>query len=632
MKMCAILILAGYVLVSLKLFEMISIIFLFILIALRKYFSIRKISNFYEFTDAIKILMFDILDGVSHPIRIIKHNFKVKRKELKTYFNDHPTKLVSSANFILLFLVIIYSAWMRFQDALLHAAPGLSDSYTTLAWMKHIDSRILFYEPGGGVYPRGFHIILDVINKFAVMDWLYTLRYTGPFVAVLTILGIYFAVSRLTKRTLPGVIAAMIYGLLGTYLPINLDLTRQASTNSQEFGFIFILPVLYFFYEYIKSSDKGYFYAASAGLLVTSLVHQLAFAYTSVGVAILVFVAFITNIKAYWKSIYKIILSGIVCAVATFIPFAIGFITNFKAHAASLNFLTEKAINKIPFPTLEILTLRDRILLSILALTFLYFVIARIFGKPAKELMMEKFIFLLGVFSFCYFFFGGALTQNVMISSRSQDFWSLVLPCCVAVGWNVITKFIPVLSKKPLFEIILCFGLLAYILIVIKPLPFSPYKMHRDANVEQYLSISSQFRPKTWWIVSSQYEDYSIVSTSGYLVFASKFITDYSPYGTPLTLTSTNRVAGGLPLDVFIFYDKNIFKVKENNYAVYALQKPEYERREKEKIEISKWVLEYKKTHTNISVFYSDKNLEIYHITIPKDKKAIFDSIWKGGQ
>ena len=47
---------------------------------------------------------------------------------------------------------------------------------------------------------------------------------------------------------------------------------------------------------------------------------------------------------------------------------------------------------------------------------------------------------------------------------------------------------------------------------------------------------------------------------------------------------------------------------------------------------LERWVAKYRETHDNLSVYYQDDFIEIYHIHQPKSKEEFFQQIWGQGQ
>jgi len=615
-KMVLLIIILGYLLVLLKLYEMLSLLVIFISLSIWNYVIRKKATSFEEVVDKFFMSLYDIADGVIDPIKSYKDRIVQSAAGLKMLMRDLRRMLPELISVLFILSIMLYSAYLRFYDAFKHAAPAMSDAYVTLAWMKYIDSRILFYD---GIYPQGFHIYLATLGKFSAIDPLYILRYTGPFNGVLITFGLYFVLSHITGSRLAGAAAASVYGIFGLYLAT--DWERQAATNSQEFGFVFVMPVIYFYYRYMKDSKEEHFYTAAAGTAVVGLVHQMAFAFTGAGMGCVIVAGAMSGLKANLKKMCKIAAAGIICVVVSVIPFGIGKLMGKESNSSATEFLFQDA--KISMPKFSDMTTADKLAIACIALILLYMLFNI---KNFKEMLAEKFIIMLGIGAFSLYFWGGYVTQRTVVEARAGEFWGLTAPCCIGMVWYIIERIIPTLSGK-IAGTILVASLVLSVVFQLKPTPIIPYKMHHDTNVEQYLAISSMYRPKTWWIVSSQNEDYAIVLGKGFLVSASEFMDSYDPGKKALTKRSESEPDSSVPQDVFIFYEKDIFKVNEDN-SIYEIVAPDYERREKEKIEMKEWISEYQKTNSDMNLFYENEKLAVYHIRIPKDNEENFEKIW----
>lgn len=619
-NMTLLLIVAGYILVLTKLFEVLAIAALLIILAFRRYLTEHSIGKWSDFLHLLNVRMYEITDGIIHPNDKIKTWLRKKLESIRRYVLNRTKKVTLLLEDIALFTVIAYSAYLRFYDATINAAPALSDAYTTLSWMKHIDARELFFTGGGEVYPRGFHIVLATLNKFSAIDPLYVLRYSGPLAAVLIVLGIYYSVSRLTESRISGILASAVYGVLGQWLPMAWE--RHASTNSQEFAFIFVIPVLYLFYKYFQNPIKDNLKPALMGLIVVGLIHQYALALTGLGMGMLIAAALFTNAKRHFKTAAITCASGILAVIISIIPIGLGYLMGFKPLETSMDYLVSTA--EISFPQLLQIETRDRLVLAAAA-ALIILILIRI--KQFKKLLPEMFIVLLGAGAFSFYFFGGAVTQSVVVSSRSGELWALAIPVCIGGGWHAVEQMFHLEIIKKAMGLIVCFVFLCYIILYIKPLPIIPYKMHHNVNIEQYFRISSTFRPKSWWLVSPQYEDYAIVLGSGFLVYADEFINMFNPKTDKLTRKGSDKPDQGLPEDIFIYFEKDIFKVSEDN-GIYGILKPDYERREKLKEDLRGWLEKYQASHDNISVYFEDDNLKVFRIHIPMSREEEVSRIW----
>lgn len=77
--------------------------------------------------------------------------------------------------------------------------------------------------------------------------------------------------------------------------------------------------------------------------------------------------------------------------------------------------------------------------------------------------------------------------------------------------------------------------------------------------------------------------------------------------------------------DIFIYQEKRLFRTGFEN-----LQEV-YQRREREMVALEDWLRRYRATHRNISLFYEDEDLRIWHIHQPASKEEEFRNIWEGG-
>ena len=581
----------------------------FIILSIQRYIAEHSL-NMEKLIFAIQIRIYDYADGLFDLPRTILWRLKKKRSLMRTAFRGKFNSLFL-ANAGLFATIFIYAAYLRFYDAFAHAAPAMSDAYVTLAWMKYINGRILFHD---GIYPQGFHIILATLQKFAAIDALYVLKYTGPLNGLLISTGIYYFVSRLSGRVQPGIAGFLIYGVLGMFT--SQEWARQASTNSQEFAFVFILPAFYLLYQYMKTAKISALWAGTTAVCAAGLVHSLAFVYTGLGMGLLVLASLVTDPRGYWKRACKVCLAGAASVIVSIIPVGIGLLMGKPFHGSSADYLVQKSYY-LTVPDLGIL---DYCALFSMLFVLLYFTFCK---KQAGEKLAELFVLLLGLGTFAIYYWGGILTHSVMVSSRAGALWALTVPVCVGMGWSVFSKLIPE-RKRSIAEVVLTGSLLCFIIFSLKPAPVIPYKMEHDSSVEQYLRISRTFRPTEWMIVSQE-EGYALVYGKGYHLMMQDFLAWYNPEEKKLTRWVNGTPEVLVTPDIFIYEEKRIFRAD-----LETLNKI-YERREREKAELAAWLRRYRACHDNISIFYEDDDLRIWHIHQPPTREETFRKIWEGG-
>lgn len=211
-KMTCLVIGVVYVLVIIKLYELISFIAVLVAIAVYKhYFKGSDTSSFRENTARAVLWVYDFLDRKKHLSPLMVQLVKKLAVTLKDIIFHRVNGFVPAANTLGMGVVLAYSLYLRYYDAVINAAPAMSDAYVTMAWAKYAEQNILFHD---GIYPYGFYNYLSLLHKFAFDNALYVLKYTGPLDGMLTAVGLYFIVTRFTGRIVPGIVAAFIYGVM----------------------------------------------------------------------------------------------------------------------------------------------------------------------------------------------------------------------------------------------------------------------------------------------------------------------------------------------------------------------------------------------------------------------------------
>lgn len=615
-KMVCLLIILSYLLVIVQLYEVLSLVFCLLVITLRsKLIGGRTNLAVRALSENALIWLYDVLDRERHPLAELKSRAWKRYMVIKAYLASRFSTPLALGNTLLLLSVLGYSAYLRFYDSVRHAAPAMSDAYVTLAWMKYIDEKILFHD---GIYPQGFHIYLSVLHKFATNDPLYVLKYAGPLNGVLIILGIYFFVSRLSGRVLPGIIAAFIYGVLGGMLPMGWE--RQASTNSQEFALVFLLPAWYFTLAYFKTRKKDDLWTAAAAYAVIGLVHPLVLAFLCVGVAILVIAQLLVKPREAWQSLLQLLIAGGVAAVVTVLPLAYGFLLGKEVHSSSLDFVTMSL--QLTSPEISLL---DKAALGGLLVFLLAAVLLKAFGKPEQELGSTLFVCLLGGLSFAGYMFLGPLTQNAVLSTRTGLLWSLAAVVVVGLGWWGLFRVWQQRASLRLLELGLGVGLLLGAVWYYQPAPPEPYKMQYDTTIEQYLQIRADHTPTDWLIVSTE-EGYALSIGRGWHMHLGDFLEAYDPGNKRLSALVDGTVQTLTVSDIFLFSEKNPYPVDIDT------MEPVIERHEQEYARLEQWVEEYDQVHNNLDVYYEDQNIIIYQIHQTQTQADRFREIWGGGE
>ncbi|HZG78490.1 MAG TPA: hypothetical protein VEZ72_21730, partial [Paenibacillus sp.] len=522
----------------------------------------------------------------------------------------------------LLLVVFGIAAYIRMHDAVTTAPPALSDGNVTLEWMKYIDDRVLF---ASGVYPQGFHITLDTIHKFASIDWLYVLKYMGPFNMLLVMLGMYLYVSRLSGSKASGVVAAAVFGLLGGQFGGPFD--RQAATNSQEFGFVFVFPTLYFLHRFLKERRRDDLFVAGAGMAVTGMVHSLAYAYLGMGVALTLGWFLLAEGRRVWRSLVEVCAAGAASVAASLAPIGIGlYILGRDFHSSSVDYLTSEDNGEAPTAAAGMIAaLRPVDVAAIVGLAVLA-VALLLTARRFRQMSAYWVTFLLGAASFVLYQWGGVLTNSLVVATRAGELWALAVP--VAIGMASHAAVSPAARGKLRQAVPLVFATagVAAMLAWHPPQPIETYKMTWNSNVEQYLRISSEFRPRTWLIVSKD-DDYAVIFGSGFHLRSRELIEKYDPKKEHLTLFGETKPDKNVPNDIFLYVEKQVFRVEETN-SIYPLKEPDYARYEQEAAQIEEWVQVHMEAGHPVEVYYEDEILKVYRLHREETRQEIMERIW----
>jgi hypothetical protein len=592
-RMTLLVVLLGYFLVLTKLYEFLSVTLLFIFFILRKYYLKKSKTNRLKTFKEIQLWVFDFLEGMVNLPNLLKERIKKKTHEFQT----KPTDKKAAAFTIVLFSLSAtgYALYLRIFDSFVNAAPAMSDAYVTLAWMKYINNRILFYD---GIYPQGYYIYQAVLQKFSSIDPLYVLKFTGPISAVLIAGGLYFSVSHFLKCKYSGLVAALSYGLFGMFFTGSWE--RQAATNSQEFAFLFIMPCLFYFYRYAKERNRTDLWIAFSGLTVIGLVHSLAFVYAVMGMIVLAISFLLNDFRSLKASSRDVFLSGVASLTVSLVPIAIGLVLGKSFHSASADFFVATESQA----TVPHLMISDYLSLAGMTIGLIGF----LFIRKSKQATALLFLSLFGIASFALYYWGGAVTGSLVIAARARELFSIISPVMVGLVFYLIFQWIQKVDQK---ERIRMFSVIALTLMMVgwtKPDPIIPYKMERNSNVIQYMRISREYRPTEWMIVSQE-EGYAMAYGKGWHLMVGDFMSEYTSsdeiYVGSQTLGERTRIP-----HVFVFLEKELYETYETMKELEEIR----QRREQEILELEMWISSYKMLNDNITLYYQDEHLMIYHI------------------
>lgn len=609
MRMNLLVICLGYVLVISKLYEAIGISICVIVFVL-----VRKSRHVNPAEDPATVMMarfYDLLE-FRHVLTSALGRLRLWSREVMTHtrpggFRISITRLIP---FLLATIVILIASYVRGIDSLLDPAPALSDGYVTLAWMKYVNERILFHD---GIYPQGMYFAMATLGKFAFINLLYILRYMGPMNTILIVWGLYYVISALSGSRMGGTMAAAVYGVFGVWL-LQGDWTRQAATNSQEFGLLFVVPTMYYLYRYLHQGQRSDYWTAVSGLCVTGLSHPLAYALAVIAFASVMTASVILHLQDHWKRLIRSVYGGFLSGAVALAPIGAGLALGHKLNSSSQSFATSTVQTGVPFPTLH---WADWLALLAVIILLTGTVIELTRGRKRAEWLLSA-VFGLGVFAL--YFAGGPLTHSQVLVSRALDLWAVALPFTIGMAWAAAFYLLPSLPLRRWIEIALAVGIIGTGMALSPPHPISTYKMQWSQDVQQYLSIDDTYRYTGYMIVAPE-EEYALVLGTGYRMSIADFVTMFNPAMPPLTRYGDHSPYRKIAADVFVYFPKHIYQLPATN-SVYPLEAPIYRKRLGDRQALSQWLTTYRTHHRSLDIYFEDPNLIVYHFHIQPPKST----------
>ena len=603
-----------YALAATRLYEVISLTVLYLAVGVWRFRAVRTREDFRSLFLRMGSYVFRLVEGSANlpsPISILN---SMRRKAGS--MTREKTVLMDA---IALLGVVGFAAYLRYWDPLTNAAPAMSDSYVTLAWMKYVGRRQLFHD---GLYPQGFHIILSVLQKFSAVEGLLVLKYVGPMASTLTTLSCYYLVSRVTDSPLAGVVSAFVYGCLPSLMPYEFE--RQAATNSQEFAMAFLLPAVWYTVRYLAGDSEYDLAVAFSAVSVIGLTHPMVAFFVAVGVACAVSGTLLARCVKV-KTLLRLAGAGFVSVVVSALPLAAGTLFGIPFHGSSAEFMTAGGTGWCP-PIRP----ADRILLCACAVAALLGTLRAGTNTDRAGLFTVPVLAGLSLIVYQAPRFG---ITSLALSARAPEFYALTLSLCAGLAASLITPRGPApcfgssLTNRPRSPIIewgvrICVVCLMVVGLYRHPQhPAKPYKMQTNQSAEQYLRILMTETP-TDWLVVSDIEGYSLVLGKGWHLMTGDFVSGVDPRCDELRFAGDGRLVTLDVRRIYIFHERIPYR------PPIEAALPQYLRKVEDQKLLGEWIARYESYHGPLQVYYRDEELTIYVIDRGFDQMDEFRRVW----
>ncbi|SHK84673.1 hypothetical protein SAMN05443507_12428 [Alicyclobacillus tolerans] len=592
--MNCLLMIMGYVLVVFKIFAGISVLACLFGILV---FRLRRAPHRTRLAALGGAFFYSSLESQSwwvHLRQKLRKRWAIIYRDLRRWHFSHRT-----IELFAFWVVFVLSVYIRSYDALVHAAPSMSDGYTTLTWAKYIDMNQLFHD---GIYPQGFYIYIALIGKLALVNLLYILKYSGAFNNSLVVWSIYYTLKNLTGKANGALVGMALYGVFG-YLILQDDWSRVGASLSQEFSFVFALPVLVFAYKYLKSGRPEEGYTVFFGLSAAGLTHPFGYALALLCAGSPLLAEWLVqhlrwNRKMTW-------MTGAILAslFVTLWPLAVGRLLGHAVNAASVTFI--HAHQAIPFPQLTWLDILGA------ACSLFLCVIGVLHVLRGDSLTLS--IALAGLLMFTLYEWLAPLSQSVALSSRAIDMWAIIEALVIGYTVYLLLSFFPVRAWWQWTQAVGIYALFQGAVAFCGVNPIIPYKLLSNHNVEQYLQIVKQQTNGSYLLVApDQY--YSLVLDTGYLMHVNAFVHEFNPKARiPLTAYGAGKPSLAIPHDVYIIYPKHLYEIN-SSLSIYPIEKKIYQQDELAYRNLAHWLRQYQSAGHSLQIEYDGPNTTVYLI------------------
>lgn len=573
------------------------------------------------------VLTLDILDSVVD-LKVATREFVQKKwAEWKERAGDRQAVV-----HVLLFgTILIYAAALRYANVFRSPVFVFSDPYSHLLWMKQLESGNL-YPSGtdGQYYPRGFHSFLAILHGLTGLDGSLSVLLTGPLVGTLLVVAVYYLGKRLTQSTEAALIGMFLFGtfiepitlLHSYYLDEGVLETknaidalyprwfmRQTTPLPDEFGLLFLLPVLFSAYVYLTERRRRVFVLFCLGSITIFMTHPLISATLAVGLGALVITSFLLRILA-WNSLKALTIAGFVTAVVGNLQliyaflFDQGVVERVAQGYSGASWLG--GFGALPY-TFEIMT--SAALGSLFLLGGVFFA-----GGRERKLLWGFF----GLYVLLLVFLGRSVNFGVryLIGPDRLGHYRILLLCGALAGVYSLVTFFPLLAewyraRRWLYQTVTALSLMVLGVFGFPSEIPSPPHYEYDSLAEVSYRIKRAFPPLEWTLVSTT-EDYSkVYKDKGWHMNVGEFLETYDPYDPEFEIPTPYT---------FIFVEKRFFAVSSDPSLNRPGVRLDLERR------LQEWTSIYRMLHEDMSVFYEDWDILVYLVTqnhVPKPAEPL---------
>ncbi len=519
---------------------------------------------------------------------------------------------------IALLWVLLLSAYLRLYEALNHAA--LTPTfYSHLRWLKGLTRNELYVD---GIYPYGAFTLLSGLKQFAFLDEATLLRVAQGLVGGLTVAAVYFAIRRFSGRRDAALLGASLYGMFtfAQVLP-GLPLYPDQALPT-ELALAFLLPTWVFMARYLAERELVWLGLAFQGTVTVFLIHPFVGVVALVGWALALPAGLIYG-RWRGRGLLWILLAGLGAIASGNLFYVVGWLGGKEwvegplALTAQMGERWSAEVTGLP----QVLASETPLFLAaLLAAPLLLLPGGDDDGLVSQHSTRTGRVTLaLALFAAAILLWASQQpTWSVLLASRLMAATLSLLTCAgLGTAYGMLASWVAALAsrfKSPISNLqspILSLG--AVVIILALSLFASPplviegaAKAEYDVVALEIYNIKEEHLAYTWTIVGAS-EVLPHTLGRGWYLNGDYFLQTYAP---EMYHYDPDAPEFSVPTEhVYILVEKNA-------YAAPFTAQGLHERVRMEQA-LWDWCSTYERSHDNMTVYYQDDDVVIYHIHHP---------------
>jgi len=538
-------------------------------------------------------------------LRELEKNRRIGIKQLPNKLFDLRANRPQWLPKILFFIVFFIAAAIRLWPVFQHASPFAIETFKAIESVKKLELNHSAFVLG--MVPMGMQFLIDFIYQLTRTDVGIITHLFGIISALLLMFAIYFIVNSITGNSYAGILGASIFGIFTHLLPISMR--QQIEAESISLAAAIAIPTIFFGLQAFILKQRYLLIIFGSGILTVLL--------TSRFVAVM------------------LLFAGITFSLTTLLW------RRKLGNYLHINFLIHILLFIVPLGALvamQFFIARDFVLLEKARFFFYneHFIRYSIHHFQYNEFVFGMITFVSGIFvltlavfdkniltamakSFTgfYTFFLLMLWQNYWLGLRNILDWRQVglfiaVFECINIGilFNFfLTQLLPIVKKKfgstmlktEFLKFAITFIVILFLWGISKPSVAAFNNMPEpDGFTKAVYKIKKKLFPYQWTAVS-HFGTRALVLNSGRFMDYGFFLQNFSPESV-----HNNGSRFITTQNVFIFVVKDSLNSKIDTGLLPNV--PDLMKR------IVRWCRTYSQLYTDMTIFYEDKQVVVYHI------------------